>query len=343
MDSSNSKRSSYLQSSARERSSSPRDRNRSSSPNGRNRSPPTAAAPKEGSSTRPVTLSPVKEENDKDGDWDFPPDVKFPVTCKVAQRFYKMAEEEGNANLRKINVSNCKVEVKLNKTDFYNKKALEKALTRESELLENSKNQNINNPKFDFFSTRKESEQENYKITKMSLVIDRLHQFVQKKDFFMVEVIEQIVKFAPKSSTIKVMINNNQSGKKKTNRLSDDDAQELKTLLNTCNESSYDPLVDKITCGICKAVVKTKTSGSAKNVFYYYKEKHYNSCFKKKGKKRGIEETDEEVKQRLQSNKKKLLDSFKKTPPKKTAPESSDEDFLDDPDDVIEGRCETER
>ena len=151
----------------------------------------------------------------KDGDWSFPEDVEFPVMAKAIVKFFKLVEyggpteEEDNKKAAKkyLDTKIVKVEVALEKIDFFSKKSLIKAVEREAGIKELAREESVYNPKLEVHVQRKETS-EVYLVTKMKHVIARLAKVVAKQDILLVEVKEQVFSFASKSPVIKININN---------------------------------------------------------------------------------------------------------------------------------------
>ena len=55
----------------------------------------------------------------KDGDWNFPDGIYFPVDVRVILKFFKVAECEQGNDTKFLNTKVIKVEVSLEKEDFF--------------------------------------------------------------------------------------------------------------------------------------------------------------------------------------------------------------------------------
>ena len=67
------------------------------------------------------------DKKKKDGDWNFPPEVEFPVDARVLLKFYKVvgmgetSDEGKGVQTKYINTKVMKVETSLNQEDLYTK------------------------------------------------------------------------------------------------------------------------------------------------------------------------------------------------------------------------------
>ena len=154
-------------------------------------------------------------QGSKDGDWDFPEDIVFPVSVKVVVKFFKVAETTSDMEKDKkgpgkkyLDTKIIKVEACLAENDFYSKSNLLHAVEREVGIKELAKEESISNPKIEISVQRKETN-EVYHVTKMKHIVNRLQKLVLRQDTFLVEVKEQIFTFAAKSPTIRIHLNNN--------------------------------------------------------------------------------------------------------------------------------------
>ena len=108
----------------------------------------------------------------KDGNWNFPPEVEFPVDARVIVKFYKVVEttvgnDDGKgAQSKHLNTKVLKVEAGLNKEDLYNKSCLMTAIERDCDLKKLSSEESIQNPRFEISVKRHESG-EIFAVTKM--------------------------------------------------------------------------------------------------------------------------------------------------------------------------------
>ena len=83
----------------------------------------------------PTTAAAPDPEDGKDGDWQFPEDIEFPVLSKVLVKFYKVAEvnnDEEKPGSKLLNTKIIKVEVSLDKKDLLRKQNLLDAIEREA-------------------------------------------------------------------------------------------------------------------------------------------------------------------------------------------------------------------
>ena len=137
----------------------------------------------------------------------------FPVFVKVLVKFYKVVKTSSadmdikGADKKFLDTKIFKVEVALDKSDFFCKQNLLSAVEREAGIKELAREESISNPKLGISVQRKDTN-EVYLVTKMKHIVNRLDKLVAKQDTFLVEVKEQICTFAPKSPTIKIIINN---------------------------------------------------------------------------------------------------------------------------------------
>ena len=143
----------------------------------------------------------------KDGNWDFPEGVIFPVDVRVIVKFFKVAKCDSDNETRFLNTKVIKQEISLEKEDLFSKACLLKAIERDGDVKNLAHEESITNPKLEV-SIKRQDSGEIFTVTKMGLVVRRLAKLVDRSDTILVEVKELIVSFQPKSPTIKITINN---------------------------------------------------------------------------------------------------------------------------------------
>ena len=147
-------------------------------------------------------MDPSAPPNDKkDGNWNFPPDIEFPVDARVIVKFYKVVgtdDDDGKAVQTKyLNTKVIKVETSLNQQDLYSKSLLMSAIQRDCDLKRLSTEESIRNPRLEV-SVKRQEAGEICTVTKMGLVVKRLEKLKDRSDTILVEVKEQIISFQPK-------------------------------------------------------------------------------------------------------------------------------------------------
>ena len=82
-------------------------------------------------------MDPQRPTRTKDGNWDFPEDVSFPVDARVMIKFYKVAEsgcesEGGRGQTKFLNTKVMKAEVSFSEEDLFCKASVLDAIERDS-------------------------------------------------------------------------------------------------------------------------------------------------------------------------------------------------------------------
>ena len=73
---------------------------------------------------------PTRTSSTKDGNWEFPEGINFPVDVRVLLKFFKVAQCDHKSETKYLNTKVLKVEVSLDKEDFYSKSSLLEAIER---------------------------------------------------------------------------------------------------------------------------------------------------------------------------------------------------------------------
>ena len=281
-------------------------------------------------------MDPKKDNNVKDGDWSFPEDVEFPVMAKAIVKFFKLVEcggpTEDNKKAAKkyLDTKIVKVEVALEKVDFFSKKSLIKAVEREAGIKELAREESVSNPKLEVHVQRKETS-EVYLVTKMKHVIARLAKVVAKQDILLVEVKEQVFSFALKSPVnIKININNEDVSNRIAGRaLSVKVSSSIASGLAELDGSKYEKESGRIICGKCKKKVMPRNKGGTLSVIKYFKSTHFEICGNRDRKRKAKEDTEmEQVKRKREEveKNKKYWESLSK---KSEKGDSSDDEIVD--------------
>ena len=285
----------------------------------------------------------------KDGNWEFPESVNFPVDVRVIIKFFKVAECEPGSDTKFLNTKVIKVEVSLEKEDLFSKSSLLKAIERDGDVKNLAKQENIVNPRLEVSIKRRDGG-EIFTVTKMGLVVKRLAKLEDRSDTILVEVKEQIVSFQPKSPTIRITINsvskeNETAGGR---RLDEKVSKSFNSGLKELGNSFYDKEIKKIVCGKCLAGFKLRKSGAGKTLVNYFQENHFSVCGQRENKRK----TKEDAKDAAEETKKRKvekMDSYWNSLRKKSATEpdipeielDEDEELFTDPDLMVPDEDET--
>ena len=260
------------------------------------------------------------DKKKKDGDWNFPPEVEFPVDARVLLKFYKVvgmgetSDDGKGVQTKYINTKVMKVETSLNQEDLYTKSSLVSAIERDCDLRRVSSEESIQNPKFEISVKRQESG-EIFTVTKMGLVVKRLEKLKDRSDTILVEVKEMIISFQPKQPTIKLIINGDPKasvGAFKGRRLGENVVKSLENALVKLGNSRYDKESKKIICGKCSLGVAPRAKGAAKTLVSYFADHHFDICGNKERKRKAKEELENSLKEKKQREVEKM-DNFWKT------------------------------
>ena len=278
------------------------------------------------------------EHSSKDGNWEFPGSVNFPVDVRVIIKFFKVAEFETGSDTNFLNTKVIKVEVSLEKEDLFSKSSLLKAIERDGDVKNLAMQESIVNPRLEV-SIKRQDGGEIFTVTKMGLVVKRLTKLEDRSDTILVEVKEQIVSFQPKSPTIRITVNcvpkeNETAGGR---RLDEKVSKSLNSALKELKNSFYDKELKKIICGKCLAGIKLRKSGAVKTLVNYFQENHFSVCGKRESK-RKAKEDDKDKAEENKKRKVEKMDSYWNSLRNKSAAEpdlyekEDDEELFADPD-----------
>jgi hypothetical protein len=287
-------------------------------------------------------MDPNKDKDVKDGDWSFPENVEFPVMAKALVKFFKVAETDPTVDNKMgakkfLDTKIVKVEVALEKSDFFCKQNLLKAFEREVGIKGLAREESLSNPKLEIHVQRKETS-EVYLVTKMKHVVTRLEKIVAKQDTFLVEVKEQILSFASKSPTIKININNEDVSNRSENSgggraLSVKVSTALAPGLAKLDGSKYEKESGRIVCGKCKSKVKPRNRGGIGSVLKYFNSTHFEICGNRDRKRKAKEESEEDQvtkkREEVEKNKKYWQSLSKKSVTPMDESDSSEDDIID--------------
>lgn len=256
--------------------------------------------------------APNNDKKRKDGNWNFPPEVEFPVDARVIVKFYKVVgtgDDDGKGVQTKyLNTKVIKVETSLNQEDLYNKSYLMSAIERDCDLKKLSSEESIQNPRFEVSVKRQESG-EIFTVTKMGLVVKRLEKLKDRSDTILVEVKEMIISFQPKQPTIKLIINGDPKavvGTIKGRMIGESVVKDLQNSLKTLDNSRYDKESKKIICGKCSTAVAPRAKGAARALVSYFVEHHFNICGNQERKRKARQELKNSLKEKKQKDVQKM-------------------------------------
>ena len=191
----------------------------------------------------------ITGNSSKDGDWNFPDGIHFPVDVRVILKFFKVAECEQGNDTKFLNTKVIKVEVSLEKEDFFSKSSLIAAIERDGDVKNIAKQESILNPKLEV-SIKRQAGGEIFTVTRMGLVVKRLAKLEDRSDTILVEVKEQLIRFQPKSPTIKITVNSVPKENESSGRNLDQQVvKSLNSALKQFGNSLYDKETKKIVCG----------------------------------------------------------------------------------------------
>ena len=277
----------------------------------------------------------------KDGKWEFPEGLEFPVDARVVVKLYKVAEVAGpegtGAQSKYLNTKVLKVEVSLEKEDLLAKSSLLAAIERDCEIKQIAEEEGIQNPKSEVSIKRQDSSKV-FTVTKMGFVVKRLGKLKNRSDTILVEVKEQIVSFQPNKPVIKIVVNGvaQDGGGVKGRTLAEYIVKGLNEALQECDDSSYNKESKRIICGKCSAGTKIRNRGGVKTIVKYFQDHHFSKCGNRDKKRKAKEDLEESLKEKKRKETEKM-DKYWGSLMNKAADveENSDEDF-DDPDLVAE-------
>ena len=243
----------------------------------------------------------------KDGDWEFPEDIAFPVDVRVMVKMYKVAEIEGDAKQTKyLNTKIIKVEACLQKEDLLNKINLLAAIERDGDIKKLAGDESISNPKMEI-SIKRQDAGEIFTVTKMGFVVRRLEKLKDRSDTILLEVKEQLITFQPKQPTIKIMINSEHLGSvSKVRWLVENVQKALNDGLMEFDNTWYDKETRLIICGKCSGGVKVREKGAVRTIINYFNEKHFKICGNKERKRKAKQELEETSKAKKRKETEKM-------------------------------------
>ena len=85
----------------------------------------------------------------KDGNWEFPDNISFPVYVRVKLKMFKVAKGDQDGQTKYLNTKIMKVEVSLEKEDLISKASLLAAIERDGDVRKLAGEENILNPKME--------------------------------------------------------------------------------------------------------------------------------------------------------------------------------------------------
>jgi len=284
-------------------------------------------------------MDPQRPTRTKDGNWDFPEDISFPVDARVMIKFYKVSEsgcesEGGRGQTKFLNTKVMKAEVSFSKEDLFCKASVLEAIERDCEVKKMCDEESIKNPKVEL-SIKRQDSGEVFSVIKMGFVVKRLEKLKDRTDTILIEAKEQIVSFEPKQPTIRILVNSVPQENAVSGRLLQEKVvSSLKSALKELNNSTYDKETRKIVCGKCFCEFKPRDSGGTKTLVTYFKEHHFKSCGNKEKKRKAEEEAKEEQKLKKKKQVEKMDKYWSALRNKDKINE--DEDAFEDPDLNIE-------
>ena len=279
----------------------------------------------------------------KDGKWEFPKDVSFPMDVRVLLKLYKVAEDQvGGTHTKYLNTKVIKVEASLEEEDLYNKSSLLAAIERDCNIKNLSAEESIQNPKIEV-SIKRQDSGEIFTVTKMGFVVKRLEKLKDRSDTILVEVKEQVISFQPNKPTIKIMINNVPQNSEESGRWLDEVVvKKLNSGLKEFENSSYDRETKRIVCGRCSIGVKPRHKGAAKTIITYFQENHFKTCGNSERKRKAKQQEEEHQKEKKRKETEKM-DQYWSALRSKTADTEDisnteeEENNFEDPDLAVEG------
>ena len=253
-------------------------------------------------------MDPQRPSKSKDGKWDFPDEVSFPIDARVMIKFYKVAEVagDGGGQTKYLNTKVMKAEVSLSKEDLYCKASLQEAIERDCEVKKLAEEESIRNPKCEV-SIKRHDSGEIFTVIKMGFVVKRLDKLKDRSDTVLIEVKEQIVSFQANKPTIRIMVNSVPQDTSMSGRVfTEIVVKNLKSALKVLDNSTYDKDSKKIICGKCFKAFKPRDTGGAKTVVTYFEENHFKICGNKEKKRKAREEADEKEKKKKKEEVEKM-------------------------------------
>ena len=102
-------------------------------------------------------MDPQRPSKNKDGNWNFPEGVSFPVDARVMIKLYKVAETgggdgEGRGQTKFLNTKVMKAEVSFSKEDLFSKASVLEAIERDCEVKKWLKKKALQILKLNFLS-----------------------------------------------------------------------------------------------------------------------------------------------------------------------------------------------
>ena len=283
-------------------------------------------------------MDPQRPSKTKDGKWDFPEGVSFPVDARVMIKFFKVAETvcdgEGRGQTKYLNTKVVKAEASFSKEDLFCKASVLEAIERDCEVKNLAEEESIKNPKIEL-SIKRQDSGEVFTVIKMGFVVKRLEKLKDRSDTILIEVKEQIISFQPNKPTIRITVN---AVPQETSVSGREFPKNVVLSLNSALRELDNKELKKIVCGKCLNGFKTRDAGGSKTLVSYYKEHHFKSCGNKEKKRKAEEEAEE--KQKLKKEKEvEKMDKYWSNLRSKDQSVNDDEgdDFdFDDPDLNIE-------
>ena len=224
----------------------------------------------------------------KDGSWEFPDNIAFPIDARVLVKCFKVADTgaEDGAPSKFLNTKVAKFETRLSKEDLYTKSMLLAAIERDCGVKNLADQEGIQNPKLEV-SIKRQDCGEIFTVYKMGFVVKRLDKLKDRGDTILVELKEQIISFQSKQPTIKIMINNvARESEVKGRKLEELVVKQLNSALEEFEGSRYDKESKKIICGKCSAGFKVRDKGAVKSLVKYFQHNHFKGCNEKENKRK---------------------------------------------------------
>ena len=292
-------------------------------------------------------MDPQRPTRTKDGNWDFPEGVSFPVDARVMIKLYKVAESgsdggdgAGRGQTKFLNTKVIKAEVSFSNEDLFSKASVLEAIERDCEVKKLAEEESIRNPKVEL-SIKRQDSGDVFSVIKMGFVVKRLEKLKDRTDTILIEVKEQIVSFEPRKPTIRITVNSVPQENPSSGRvLAEKVVSSLKSALRELDNSTYDKETKKIVCGKCLCGFKPRVSGGSKTLVGYFKEHHFNSCGNKEKKRKAEEEAKKEQKLKKKKEVDKLDMYWSALRNKEKIIINEDKDDFEDPDLNIESDVE---
>lgn len=276
-----------------------------------------------------ATNSPIK-----DGTWEFPEDIAFPIDARVLVKCFKVADtgsEVGAPTSKFLNTKVAKFEVRLSKEDLYTKSMLLAAIERDCGVKNLANQEGIQNPKLEV-SIKRQDCGEIFTVYKMGFVVKRLDKLKDKSDTILVEIKEQIISFQSKQPTIKILVNNvARESEVKGRKLEDRIVKQLNSALAEYEGSRYDIESKKIICGKCSVGFKVRDKGAVKSLVKYFQSNHFKGCNEKDNKRKAKEDIENNQKTKKKKEIEKM-DQYWEAALRRKAHQDEVDDTFDDPD-----------